>query len=91
MNMDSIRINEPFTSEDAKELAVLLGNKSFGRALDSVLTFAKEMDTLSAYDLKGQEGLAKALEAQGNVRGIIIAFEQLITLAQVEDEENVEN
>ena len=76
-----------FSAEDVSELAVLLSNKSMGRALKQILISAEERDKLSVHELGGQEGLASALKAQGIVQGLRSAVEQLISLAEVEEDD----
>lgn len=89
MSLSDFTYEGNFSSEDAKELSVLLGNKSMRKAIGVVLTKANSMDKLSSYTLDGQEGLSKALKAQGTVQGMKLALEEIIDLAQLEEEEDV--
>jgi hypothetical protein len=75
----------PMDLDDKKELQVLLSNKSFQRALGEVVRVGNEANTLTACDLKRQEGLNEALAQQGMVLGILKAVEKLIELAEVQD------
>lgn len=88
MDFKSFTTEDRFTSEDAKELLVVLGNKSVRRAMGNLLTYAESLDKLTIHELHGQQGLSKAIEAQGVVRGIRTAIERLIDLAQLEEEDD---
>jgi hypothetical protein len=73
------------TSEEVKDLAAICGNESFRKAVGKVLAVRGEMDRLSSIKLSGPEGLHNAARQQGEVRGMLHAFQILFDLAR-EDE-----
>ncbi len=85
---ERIKASEAFTVEDAKELKVLLSNKSLMRALNVILTKANAQDKLTLCDIQGQQGLNEALTRQGFIRGQRDTIDTLIELSQSEEENN---
>ncbi len=86
--LQKIKESGVFSVEDVKELRVLLSNKSLQRVLNKILLFADMQDKLSTYALEGQEGLAKALKAQGVVQGLKQAVTTIIEASQEEVKDN---
>lgn len=75
------------TKIEAEELAAILSNKCVQKALGIIKEEAKERDSLLGLDLNSREGLGKAQERQGEIRGTNRTLERLAELSIYEPEE----
>lgn len=80
--------SEDLSAEEQKELAVLLGNKSFRKAAGKVLAVQEELNQLNRVDLSTAEGLSKAKQTQGMIQGISLVFSLLLTMTEEDSNGN---
>lgn len=69
--------------EDFVELEAVLGNRSFRRALAEVMERKGELaDSVMTLDLSKPENVARAIERQGEARGMSLVLEGLLGILE---------
>lgn len=75
------------TLEDAKEVRLLLGNKSLLKVLGRIQRQAQDLGSITTLDLTTEEGLNKSRGVQGQVRGLFQALDMVHEIAMKEEED----